>query len=53
VWLLYKISSATGNAGASQEVGSIIRELVSLGSGGYVIIASAGFLAILAFRSRK
>jgi hypothetical protein len=53
VWLIYKISTATGNAGASQEVGSIIRELVSLGSGGYVIIASAGFLAILAFRSRK
>jgi hypothetical protein len=53
LWVLYKIITASGNIGASQEVGSLVRELVSLGSGGYVFIAAAGFLAIQAFRSRR
>jgi hypothetical protein len=53
LWGLYQISKATGGVGASQELGGLFRELVSLGSGGYVILAASAFLAIQAFRSRR
>ena len=51
--LVYNISKAAGGVGSSREVGSFFQELVSLGSGGYVLIAAAGSLAIQAFQSRN
>jgi hypothetical protein len=50
--LVYDINRAAGNAGANREVGEFVRELISLGSGAYVLIIAGAFLAFRAFRGR-
>jgi hypothetical protein len=49
--LIYTISRAAGNVGASREVSSFVQEIVSLGSGGYVLILAGAFLAYRSWRS--
>jgi hypothetical protein len=50
--LLYNINRAAGNVGANEEVTSFVQDLISLGSGGYVLIAAGAFLAYQALRSK-
>ena len=50
--LLYTINRAAGNVGANREVTSFVQDLISLGSGAYILIAAGAFLAFRAFRGR-
>jgi hypothetical protein len=50
--LLYTISRAAGNVGANREVTSFVQDLISLGSGAYILVAAGAFLAFLAFKGR-
>jgi hypothetical protein len=50
--LVYTISRAAGNVGANREVSSFVQELISLGSGAYVLVIAGAFLAFLAYRGR-
>lgn len=50
--LLYTISRAAGNVGANREVTSFVQDLISLGSGAYVLLIAGAFLAWQAFRGR-
>jgi hypothetical protein len=50
--LVYTINRAAGNVGANREVTSFVQDLISLGSGAYILVIAGAFLAILAFRGR-
>ena len=50
--LYYNVNQATGNLGANAEVTSFVRELVSLGSGAYVLLIVGAFLAFRAARGQ-
>jgi len=50
--LLYTINRAAGNVGANREVTSFVRDLISLGSGAYILVAAGAFLAFLAVKGR-
>jgi hypothetical protein len=51
--LLYTINNAAGSVGASREVSGLVQEVLSLGSGTYVLFAASGFLTLQWFRSRS
>jgi hypothetical protein len=50
--LLYTINRAAGNVGAKREVTSFVQDLISLGSGAYILMAAGLFLAYLAVKGR-
>jgi hypothetical protein len=50
--LLYNINRAAGDVGANGEVTSLVQDPISLGSGGYILLAAGAYLAYRAFRGQ-
>jgi hypothetical protein len=49
--LLYDINRAAGSVGADREVASFVDDLISLGSGAYILVIAGGFLAVRGLRN--